>query len=55
MTEVLMWHSKKPRRSQLRGFSIPIKIYILVKRQMIFRQPERLKLNFVVPENLILV
>ena len=23
MTEVLMWHSKKPRRSQLRGFSIP--------------------------------
>ena len=22
MTEVLMWHSKKPRRSQLRGFSI---------------------------------
>lgn len=33
----------------------PIKIYILVKRQMIFRQPERLKLNFVVPENLILV
>lgn len=24
MTEVLMWHSKKPRRSQLRGFSIPL-------------------------------
>ena len=22
MTEVLMWHSKKPRRSQLRGFSM---------------------------------
>lgn len=23
MTEVLMWHSKKPRRLRLRGFSIP--------------------------------
>ena len=22
MTEVLMWHSKKPRRLRLRGFSI---------------------------------
>lgn len=27
MTEVLMWHSKKPRRLRLRGFSIPFKVF----------------------------
>ena len=31
MTEVLMWHSKKPRRSQLRGFSsVPSMALILL-------------------------
>ena len=32
MTEVLMWHSKKPRRSQLRGFSIPFWVGGLIPR-----------------------
>ena len=32
MTEVLMWHNKKPRRSQLRGFSIPFWVGGLIPR-----------------------
>ena len=32
MTEVLMWHSKKPRRLRLRGFSIPFWVGGLIPR-----------------------
>ena len=32
MTEVLMWHSKKPRSRNLRGFSIPFWVGGLIPR-----------------------
>ena len=32
MTEVLMWHSKKPRSCDLRGFSIPFWVGGLIPR-----------------------
>ena len=46
MTEVLMWHSKKPRRLRLRGFSIPFWVGGLIPRPVSYTHLDVYKRQF---------